>query len=162
MAIGFDWTVRATLFVDGTVYGGGPETYRYPECDPEGETPVRDIHSALRELGSVGEAIRMAMAAGIVTVENPGTRETDGPPGLDVYEWHCNGDLTEWTIFAHTYGIDVDDEGRPTDSDQTLDPDDHPGMESWDSYSGSMDWNVGGLTKVNGTDLTVVRYEREN
>jgi len=167
---GVDLTITADLYPEGTVYGGGRETYRYPDADPVADTSARSMSTALAELGSVGTAVQEAMNAGTLHIITDGERvdadhdDWTGEP-YDRYVFEGSMSPDQWRAFADVYLIDLDDDGAPSRGEYAGDtePTDLPDgttitTRSFDDWTDSMDWNVGGLSKVSGVRLAVTLW----
>ena len=167
---GVDLTITADLYPEGTVYGGGPETYRYPDAEPVEDTQPRTMSTTLAELGSTGTAIQEAMNANLLHIVTDGERvdeshdDWNGEP-VDRYVFEGSMTVDQWRAFADTYLIELDEDGTPSrgeyagDTEPTALPDGSTIVtRSFEDYSGSMDWNVGGLSKVSSARVEVTLW----
>lgn len=145
------------LYPDGTTYGGGPASYRAPDADPVDDTPVRTIEQTLAELGDVGTALRWAQKHELVNLSVPERRAAEDSSGepLDVLAWDASMDLAQWREFAGMYLVEIDADGRPTRAEETEE------SRAWQVYSGGMEWNVGGITRVDHAELEIT-FDRED
>jgi hypothetical protein len=139
------------LYPEGTTYGGGPASYRDPDADPVDDTPVRTVEQALAELGDVGTALRWARERGLVNLNETERREAEDSSRepLDALDWDAGMSLEQWREFAGLYLIEIGADGRPVGAEETGETD------VWQVFSNGMEWNVGGITRVDHTDLEI-------
>lgn len=142
----------------GTTYGGGPRTHRDPDAPAIEDTPVRSAAEMLDEVGSIGTALRWAMQRGLVRIDGPGPERRESgdaePLMMDYAEWSGGMSLHQWRTFAGLYGVALTYDDEPVDLEPVGTPD------SWLCFSYPMEFNVGGVTRVDHVQMRVT-YTRE-
>lgn len=131
---------------EGTLYGGGPRVWRAPDAPPIHATPIRTLDAVLAEVGCIGVALNWARRHNLATLCEPVRRESgDGQPlMMDYVVWDAGMDFAQWRVFAQLYQIDLDEQtGAPIGTEQAVE-----GVERWHDFAGPMDFNDGGLTRV--------------